>query len=161
MSPRSHAQTIDLLSLVARLHPSIWDAINPHGPVVRTVADRVALNPQPLPPGPDPFLVAAAGMATELAGLAVAADVRGESSGEWVGELIDDWCGTPWPRKWPWPWPGPRRDHDAVVDPETVAQARIVGAIVFASLGDRLEGDLGAAFLEGAGRLAEAAVPAG
>lgn len=159
MSPRSYSHTIDVLSLVARLHPAIWDAIHPQGPVFQRLADRVALNPQPLPPGPDPFLLAAARMSSDFAGLAVAADVRGESSKEWVRELIDDWCGTPWPRKWPWPWPGPRPDEGRVVDPELVSQARMVGAIIFASLGTRLaEGDLSSTFVDGAERLVEAAV---
>jgi hypothetical protein len=159
MSPKGHSHTIDVLHLVARLHPSIWDVINPHGPAVQQIADRVTLNPQPLPPGPDPFVLAAARMANEFAGLAVAADIRRESPKEWVAEFVDDWCGTPWPSKWPWPWPSPRPDHDTAVDPDTVSQARLVGAIIFASLGSRLgDRDLSATFLDGAEQLVEAAV---
>jgi hypothetical protein len=94
-------------------------------------------------------------MAHSVANLAVEADVRGEQS-RFVSELIDDWCGTPWPKKWPWPWPGP---HGAP-DPEPwIETGRAIGAIVFASVGARLgEGELSAALLEGAERLAEASV---
>ena len=94
-------------------------------------------------------------MAHAVASLAVEADVRGEQS-RFVSELIDDWCGTPWPKKWPWPWPGP---HGAP-DPEPwIETGRAIGAIVFASVGARLgEGELSTALLEGAERLAEARV---
>src|SRR5512144_1539442 len=94
-------------------------------------------------------------MAHAVASLAVEADVRGEQS-RFVSELIDDWCGTPWPKKWPWPWPGP---HGAP-DPEPwIETGRAIGAIVFASVGARLgEGELATALLEGAERLAEASV---
>ena len=47
---------VNLLTLVAQIRPQAWDAIIPHGPRV-AVNDRfarVALNPQPLPPFPDP-----------------------------------------------------------------------------------------------------------
>ena len=144
------------LTVIGRIPPEAWDAIVPHGHRVsiRNVADLVSLNPQPLPPRAS-YLVAAAEMAHSVAGLAVAADVRGEQS-RFVSEFIDDWCGTPWPKKWPWPWPGP---HGAP-DPEPwVETGRAIGAIVFASVGARLgEGELSAALIEGAERLAEASV---
>ena len=144
------------LTVIGRIPPEAWDAIVPHGHRVsiRNLGDLVSLNPQPLPPRAS-YLVAAAEMAHSVAGLAVEADVRGEQS-RFVSEFIDDWCGTPWPKKWPWPWPGP---HGAP-DPEPwIETGRAIGAIVFASVGARLgEGELSAALLEGAERLAEASV---
>jgi hypothetical protein len=147
----------ELLSTIARFHPAIWDAIIPHGHRVGAIGDEVALNPQPLPPR-DAFLIAAAEMAHRVSRLAVEADVRGESATGFLSEFIDDWCGTRWPRKWPWPWPGPHPGEGPQPDPWMVADARIVGAIVFASLGTRLgDSELGSVLLGGAERLAEAA----
>src|SRR5262249_39394183 len=50
-------------------------------------------------------------MAHEVVRLAVASEAQGGSSSAFVSEIIEDWCGTPWPRKWPWP--GPRPDTEA------------------------------------------------
>jgi len=145
---------LKLLTLIGQIRQQAWDAIIPHGPRTRAANDRlarVALNPQPLPPR-EAFLVGAGEMAAEIARLAIEADVRGEGGGaRIVYETIDDWCGTPWPHKWPLPWPGPDPDPH----PWDVALARVVGAVVFASIGSRLgEGELQSAFLEGAERLA-------
>ena len=108
--------TTAFLALIGRIPPQAWDAIIPHGArvSVRNPAEFVALNPQPLPPR-EAYLVAAAEMANSVAALAVEADVRGEQSG-FVSEFIDDWCGTPWPKKWPWPWPGPGGSGSRAVD---------------------------------------------
>jgi hypothetical protein len=148
--------TTAFLAIIGRIPPQAWDAIIPHGArvSVRNPAELVALNPQPLPPR-EAYLVAAAEMAHSVASLAVEADVRGEQSG-FVSEFIDDWCGTPWPKKWPWPWPGPGEGPD----PEPwIETGRAIGAIVFASVGARLgEGELGTALLEGAEQLAEASL---
>ena len=146
-----------LLSIIGGIRPEAWDAIIPHGPVLRSPLERVALNPQPLPPK-EAFLVSAADLANEITRIAVELDVRGESPVGFVNELIEDWCGTPWPRKWPWPWPGPRPDQGPQPDPWDVAAARVVGAIVLANVGSRLgEGELSGALLAGAERLAEVA----
>ena len=55
------ARAVSFVSILGRLNPAIYDVIFPHGPLLfgRGAAglhDRVsavALNPQPLPPGPD------------------------------------------------------------------------------------------------------------
>ncbi|GAA4491568.1 hypothetical protein GCM10023094_56140 [Rhodococcus olei] len=154
-------QTSSLLSIIARIHPQVWDAIVPHGPGIRERSDRASLNPQPLPPS-DRYLIGAAEMAHDVARIAVESEMRGQSS-SMLGELVDDWCATPWPRRWPWPWPGPRPNEDIedgpLPEPWVVQTGRVVGAIVFASVGSRLaKGELAAAFLDGADRLTEAAV---
>jgi hypothetical protein len=153
----------NLLSIIGTIHPELWDAIIPHGPRVRVVSgfERVALNPQPLPPR-ETLLAGAAEMAHEVARLAVASEAQGGSSSGLVSEVIDDWCGTPWPRKWPWPWPGPRPETDIEgphPEPWEVRTARVIGAIIFASVASRLSsGDLRSAFADGADRLVEAAL---
>jgi hypothetical protein len=52
------AKATQLLSVLARINPAIFDVIFPHGPVLaHAFASRlseVALNPQPLPPEPPP-----------------------------------------------------------------------------------------------------------
>jgi hypothetical protein len=146
------------LSVVARIRPEVWDAIVPHGPRFRARGDLVALNPQPLPPA-EAFLVGAAEMAHEFLRVALESDVRGDSAAGFVRDFLDDWCATPWPRKWPWPWPGPRPDEGPLPDPWVVQSGRVIGAIIFASVGSRLaDGELKAVFSEGADRLAEAAI---
>jgi hypothetical protein len=148
-----------LLTIVAAIPPEAWDAIIPHGPVIRSRVDFVALNPQPLPPK-DNFAVSAAMMATDLVRIAVEADVRGEPTA-FVKEFVDDWCGTPWPRKWPWPWPGPRPEEGPRPEPWDVQVGRVVGAAVLASAGSRLgQTELAKAFLDGAESLAQTAVSA-
>ncbi|WP_430296557.1 hypothetical protein [Sinomonas sp. B1-1] len=147
-----------LLAAISRLRPEIWDAIIPHGPVNGRRVESVALNPQPLPPkDPHDIAVGAVSMANRVVHLAIEAQLRGENPAGWVGELVEDWCGTPWPRRWPWPWPGPRPDEGPFPEPWRIQEARIVGAIVFASAASRLgESDLRSAFRDGAERLAEA-----
>jgi hypothetical protein len=150
-------RVVALLALLGWIPPEAWDAVVGQGPLLRYRGDRVALNPQPLPPR-DPFLSGAALMAHEVVGLAVESDLRGQFSADLVHQLVDDWCGTPWPRKWPWPWPGPRPDEGPSPDPWRIDAGRAIGALVFASAGSRLaEGDVRTALLEGAERLAEAA----
>lgn len=155
-----------LLSLIARIHPAVWDLIDLQGPLVRERYSRerysaVALNPQPLPPRlqPNGILIEAGLMATEFTRLAVEADVRGEASSRFISELVEDWCATPWPRKWPWPWPGPRQEEGPRPEPWQMDAARVVGAVVLASYASRLgEGELSVALAEGAERLAQAAL---
>src|SRR6516165_1555598 len=101
-------------------------------------------------------------MANEVVRLAVESEAQGASSSAFVSEIINDWCGTPWPRKWPWPGPGPRPGTEAggpVPEPWDVRTARVVGAVIFASAASRLSSsDLRTAFADGADRLAEAAL---
>lgn len=121
-----------ILSIIAKRHPEIWDAINPH-----SLSDLVALNPQPLPPkeigrrfdlaslNPQPL---PPGPPDEMFGrhlvqMAYLADTLGlelRPLDEWStyddGEL--DTMGRPDPRLaaflhwlrvhgWRWPWPPP------------------------------------------------------
>ena len=150
-------KTAALLAALGRIPPEAWDAVVGQGPLLRSRFDEVALNPQPLPPR-DPFLTGAALIAHEVVGLAVRSDLRGEFSADLVHQIVDDWCGTPWPRKLPWPWPGPRPDEGPFPDPWRIDVGRAIGALVFASVGSRLaDGDVRTALLEGAERLAEVA----
>jgi hypothetical protein len=152
-----------LLAMIGNIPPEAWDAIIPHGPRVRVAAgeghlDWAALNPQPLPPR-EAFLTAAAQLAHEFVRGAVTIDMQGGSSPALVSDLIDDWCGTLWPRRWPWPWPGPRPDEGPLPELWDVRTARVVGAVIFASMASRLaEGDLRETLAKGADRLAEAAL---
>lgn len=152
-----------LLSLVGRIPPAAWDAIIPHGPRLRvTTAEgpvaRAALNPQPLPPR-EAFLTTAAELTHEVVRAAVAAEMQGAPSSALISDLIDDWCPAPWPRRWPWPWPGPRPDEKPIPEPWDMQTARVVAAVIFASMASRLAaGDLREALAKGADRLAEAAV---
>jgi hypothetical protein len=152
--------TVSLLSMVARIHPEAWDAVIPRWQGRLTRGDLVSLNPQPLPPGPPPdtVLLEAAAMSHELVRFAVEADIRGENAMDRVYAMVDDWCGTPWPGKWPWPWPDPRDAGGPHPDPWQVDRARLVGAIVFASAASRLaDGEVKSALAGAAERLAEAA----
>ncbi len=157
-----------LLSIIARINPQIWDYIYPHGPVIgysasptigiAPVIDRVALNPQPLPPG-DRFLVGAAELAHDIVRTAVGMEARGESALTFVTDTIDDWCGTPWPHKFPFPWPGPRRDPE--LDPHAfdVQAGRIIAAIIFTSVAERVGDEkFSAVFADGAEKLTNAAI---
>ena len=151
------SQTVKLLALLGRTRPEVYDAFPPHGPGVLNRFDAVALNPQPIPPGHE-LVTGALAMARRLAQLAVEAEARGEESAGWVSEIIDDWCGTKWPRKWPWPGPGPRPDEGPFPEPWRVSEARVAGAVVFASLAASLgEGGLRDAFAKGADQLANVA----
>ncbi|MEX5270566.1 hypothetical protein [Kocuria sabuli] len=150
-----------ILIQVSRINPAIWDAIFPQGPLARHRYDSVGLNPRLLPPGPTPdgWQLEAGLMARELVRVAVESDLRGEDSAGMVSRLIEDWCGTPWPRQWPFPWPGPGPMDGPSPDPWRINAARIVGATVFASYASRLgEGALREALADGAERLAQVAV---
>lgn len=115
----------NLIAIIGRIHPAIYDVVFPHGPIVDVAhsakyAHRLAeLNPQPLPPrrifagietgalvGHE--LVRAAGMAKAF-GLEFAFD-------------IVDICPPPRPRPpWPWPFPWPPRPYPwrvTEIDPE-------------------------------------------
>lgn len=148
------------LSIIARIHPEVWDVIvNQYRPGGRRY-ERAGLNPQPLPPA-EAFLVSAAETAHEIAHIAMHSELTGRSASDLVRELVDEWCGTPWPRKFPWPWPGPRPNEAPVPDPWIVSTGRMVAALVFAQVGSRLsDGDLAKSLMDGAERLNEAAINA-
>jgi hypothetical protein len=152
----------NLLSMIGAIPPQAWDAIIPHGPRAvipdrDSLGDRVALNPQPIPPGQQ-FVITAAHLTHQAVRAAVAIDMQGGDSCATISDLIDDWCPTPWPKRWPWPWPGPRREAEAPM-PWEVHTARLVGAVIFASMASRLaDGDLKETLAKGADRLSEAAL---
>ena len=113
----------------------------PHGPAV---AQRVALNPQPLPPG-EAFLDR---LGRGRARHRVRRDQRrrpagSDAAGRIVSAAIDDWCGNrprpiPWarnPRPFPWP-PEPEPHPDWSIRNRVPG---VVGALSLASVAARLE----------------------
>ena len=157
-----------VLTILSTFPPEAWDAIVPRYRGARLgarpeLADRfdmsdrfghVALNPQPLPPR-ERFLLAAADLGHEIGRLAVETDLTQGSGSGLLRELVDDWCLTGWPRRWPFPWPGPGPRPDEV----DLVGGRLAGALVLASLGERMAGtDLGTAFTETSEKLAEVAL---
>lgn len=158
------SQTVKLLALMGSIHPESRDVLPPHHCVDRGYLDWASLNPQPLPPHPpDRLVLGAIRMSNRLVALAVEDAARNGGPPDWVSEVIDDWCATPWPRKWPWPGPGPAPSRDQTEGPRpepwALATAKASGALVFASLAVRLgAGELRDVLINGAERLAEAAV---
>jgi hypothetical protein len=137
-----------LLSVLARINPAIFDVIFPHGPVLaHAFASRlsqVALNPQPLPPEPPPERLqrASALVAHNIAFAAITAEAAGQDGGvRVVNSAIDDWCGNgrpPIPIPWPGPWPFAFA-LDAVPKDLDVATSRLVGALSFAAVAQRMD----------------------
>jgi hypothetical protein len=89
----------------------LWAALNPQplppGPDPYSALAWAAINPQPLPPSPDPYRAAFAARAviTRAAAQADFAEVLGNRGsdkgiiiiGGKVSEIVDEWCGTPVP----------------------------------------------------------------
>jgi hypothetical protein len=149
---------IRLLAVLGRINPAVWDAIFPHGPVG---PQRVALNPQPLPPK-EAMLHASAAVAHDIAFAAVSAEAAGGEPGRLVSEVVDDWCGTkprpfPWPYPFPFPWPPepePHPDWD-------IGASRVVGALALAQVASRMEdGPARDALAKGAEQLLDAGLEA-
>ena len=148
---------VKALALVARTNKAVFDVFPPQFRGALDRVESVALNPQPLPPR-DPLVTGAVSMSHRLVELAVEANVRGEEPAPWLAQVIEEWCGTPWPRRWPWPGPGPHPEDGPVPDPWAVNEARVAGAAVFASMASRLgDGDLREALARSAERLVDAA----
>jgi hypothetical protein len=138
-----------LITILTRHDSRLWEKFFPHVPlvahqgVVRSATlERVALNPQPLPPA-EIFLDAAADAARGMAQAAIMAEQMGASPHKALAKSIDDWCGTPprpfpWPRPWPGPWvlgrgdDGPRPEWDA-------ASGQLVGAMTLAGIAARMD----------------------
>ncbi|MET4099267.1 hypothetical protein ABIB37_001504 [Agrococcus sp. UYP10] len=140
------SQTVKVLAILARSRPEVYDVFPPH---------RLAAEPS----AADRLVVEGISMARRVAQLAIEADVRGEDPVGWLSQLIDEWCGTPWPGKWPRPGSGPAPEEGPHPEPWALNGARIAGAAVFASTAWRLgDGPLRAALIDGAERLAEIAV---
>ncbi|MBV8033755.1 hypothetical protein [Roseateles sp.] len=94
-----------LLALIGRRLPAIFDVIprGPQGPALQDRVSAVALNPQPLPPGPAELVGAA--LAQEFAHMASISDRLG-LNWKTMAQDLDDWCPTQ-PRKIKFPagWP--------------------------------------------------------
>ena len=160
------SQLVRLLGVLGRIPPQAWDAIIPHGPIGRasfhaaSKASPVELNPQPIPPGHE-LLLAAAAVAHDIAHAAVAAEAAGtQGVNKMVMRAVDKWCDTghprfpiPWPGPFPFPWPPEPAPH-----PEwDVGASRVVGALALASVASRLaDGEAQDALSKGADRLLEA-----
>jgi len=111
-----------LLAIIGRRLPAIYDAVIPrYSPQPEPWNARlaaVALNPQPLPPGPPPDRLGAA-VAAEFLHTAWLAERFGQDQARLFADL-DDWCPTrpkklklpPW---WP-PVPDPEPHPDWFVD---------------------------------------------
>lgn len=105
----------ELLSLIARRSPAIWDVL---GGILRP-GEEVSLNPQPLPPVERGFIAALAdALVTRVEALAEVSAAVGDSqsSGEersiiivggHVSRLVDEYCGTGFRLVWPFPGPPP------------------------------------------------------
>jgi hypothetical protein len=114
--------------------------------------EAVELNPQPLPPEPDPWRNAAVSYLASLVSMQELAKtidnpeqakqlgIRAERG---ISEFIDDYCGTP-PRRIPWPFPGP---------PPWVATL----AVQITSVANSQAGALRDGLLQVAGRIASSA----
>ncbi|OZB87671.1 MAG: hypothetical protein B7X41_12205 [Microbacterium sp. 14-71-5] len=103
--------SMQAISIIGRLHPEIFDILGTPTAVVgryRSRFDQVALNPQPLPPGPPEALVTGVRAAAELVRLAFTAHQLGVA----FDADPDDWCGTPPHVPIPWPYPPITQDPD-------------------------------------------------
>jgi hypothetical protein len=156
MSWNEISPTVRMLSLLGRINPEIFDVFPPHGHRASLLSrvESVALNPQPLPPR---WMLAASDLSAYVADAVIAAELRGDDRPGWVAEVVDDWCGTGWPRRLPIPLPGPRGEGPQP-EPWDVAAAQMAGAVAFASLAARLgPGGAQEMFARFAENLAEAA----
>lgn len=169
------AKATQLLSVLAKLNPAIWDYIIPHGPVnghglahrFSSRIDEVALNPQPLPPEPPPDKLQriSALVAHQIAFAAIALEAAGQDSGvRMINSAIDDWCGNgrpPIPIPWPGPWPFPFA-LDAAPKELDVASSRLAGGLAFAAVASRMgKGKVQEALAAGADKLLDASLAAG
>ena len=166
------AKATQLLSVLGRINPAIYDVIYPHGPVlshavagISRVADE--LNPQPLPPGPPPdrLQLASALLARDIAYAAITAEAAGHEGGvRMITSAVDDWCGNgrpPIPIPWPGPWPF-AFDLADLPKQLDVPASRLIGALSFAAVASRMaNGKVRDALTAGADRLLDAGLSAG
>jgi hypothetical protein len=149
-----------LLVIIARHDPHIWEIVNPHSEHRQRhhlggVDVSPALNPQPEVPSSK---LAGIGLARGLAELAVTGDALGQGGSRHMLSTIVDGCANeipvfPWPIDLYRPQPPDRDEPKPILVSETLAWA----AVALAAYGSRL-GDRGGAFEEGSQVLAEAAV---
>lgn len=134
-----------LLYLIARIRPEAWDAIIPHGPRI-SLASREYM-----------IAIALKGFSSELGSRAVTQKLAGAqkalvsfAGGQLAADFEDDnWCGTPWPKKFPGP--GPEPDPypwfsfgDVMLNPQPLPprelQKQIGGYLLLLSEATSLEG---------------------
>ena len=165
------AKATQLVSILGRLNPAIFDVIFPHGPVQAGLGfasrvNEVALNPQPLPPEPPEQKLqrASAMTAHQIAFAAIALEAAGQEGGvRMLNSFIDDWCGNgrppipiPWPGPWPFAFP-----LDTPAKSLDVQASRLVGALSLAAVASRMgKGKVQEALSAGADKLLEASVGA-
>lgn len=138
-----------VIEVIRRRHPQIEDAIGGWSGGWQ----RVALNPQPLPPRWAFALAAASQMVSRAEMIADMGRAlgSGEAAGAWVVTLTDDICPTPRPWPWPWPWPRPNWMEDMIDAPDLT----VVASVLSAASGRVADRDLAQALGDQAGRLAE------
>jgi hypothetical protein len=101
--PMNARKTSMFLYLIAKINPQAWDAIIPHGPKISAAAREYMI------------AMALKGFSAELSNRAVSgrlANVQKRLVASAGSRLAadygdDDWCGTPWPKRFPFPEPGP------------------------------------------------------
>jgi hypothetical protein len=155
----SSSMSRELLGLIARRVPEIWDLLGG-----LRIGDDVFLNPQPLPPR-ERFIIALGealvARAEQLAEVAGAFDSgepnRSEERGiiivsGYVNRLVDDWCGTGYRPRWPFPGPPPWWFARAVSARDTLA----LGAILNDAGRQAFEPVVGRALRDAATKLAHA-----
>jgi len=146
-----------LFSIFARINPEIYDII-PRGPQrleqIALRGSEAMLNPQPLPPK-EAYLVASIDLAHDIARAAAIAEAAGGSSSDMLARIIDDWCGTYWPR--PFPLPGPPVGPEPEPHPDwDISAGRLLGAMTLAGIAERTpQGELRDALRRGAEQMAE------
>lgn len=138
------------------LPPGPWDPVirealrgidvlaGPHPTPWRRAGD-VMLNPQPLPPREVWALVAAQAIVADIQRTSESLRMfpdefqyrAVEMTQAGLAELVDDWCGTGWPRRWPIPWPWPPEP-----DPDPRELANPLDLIIIGAVFDRLSGML-------------------
>jgi len=128
----------------------------PQGVRLHQHGDYASLNPQPLPPhGAGRML-----MSLMERGIIIVSG-RDPSAQEAFLQDVEDWCGTPWPRRWPWigPGPVPEPHPEAGRHDDFGRAARVGGALAAAEIAARYpEGELKDVFEKAAQRLTEAAL---
>ncbi|WP_031478048.1 hypothetical protein [Streptomyces bicolor] len=170
------ALTVEVMEMLARLDPRLWEIVEPpvpphpiHDPGVgngfgvgfRSAAgDGASLNPQPLPPR-TAVLPAVRDMSVAVAEATIAASLAGRKPAEVLKEVGDDICPDPpklpWPKKWPVP---VQLRQQVVADPKRVSPAiQASAALVFQSYAHRItDKALSTAFAGLADRLLERAL---
>jgi hypothetical protein len=161
------ANPAQVLRLLARIHPELWEIFQPHLPALAShnghsswagSVDEVALNPQPLPPVAL-LRQAVRATANSVANAAISVRLAGGNPREVLREAADEWCGTPW--RWPRHWPGPVVPPNPIDPGQLASTVRAEAGIVFQSYAEGISDEaLSSAFGEVADRMIVAALQA-